>query len=104
MYVAEADTKRAAAHAVLHAEPEEDPAFEPLDPRTDLANHSPTGFSWGYAGSGPSQLALAIAADLYGDERALEVYQDLKHGLVADADGDARFVATEERVEGAVRC
>ena len=25
----------------------------------DLYNHSPTGFNWGYGGSGPSQLALA---------------------------------------------
>ena len=28
--------------------------------RLDLFNHSPTGFEWGYAGSGPVQLALAI--------------------------------------------
>ena len=30
-----------------------------LDPRFDLWNHSPTGFEWGYGGSGPAQLALA---------------------------------------------
>jgi hypothetical protein len=34
-----------------------------LDPRLDLFNHSPTGFEYGYAGSGPAQLALAILAD-----------------------------------------
>ena len=34
-----------------------------LDPRLDLANHSPDGFEYGYAGSGPAQLALAILAD-----------------------------------------
>ena len=34
--------------------------WTPLDPRYDLRNHSPTGFAWGYGGSGPSQLALAI--------------------------------------------
>lgn len=33
-----------------------------LDSRTDLFNHSPTGFEWGYGGSGPAQLALAILA------------------------------------------
>ena len=32
---------------------------EPLPLRLDLFNHSPTGFSWGYGGSGPAQLALA---------------------------------------------
>jgi len=26
----------------------------------ELVNHSPTGFNWGYSGSGPSQLAFAI--------------------------------------------
>jgi len=26
----------------------------------DLCNHSPTGFNWGYSGSGPSQLAFCI--------------------------------------------
>jgi hypothetical protein len=34
-----------------------------LDPRTDLRNHSPDGFEFGYGGSGPAQLALAILAD-----------------------------------------
>lgn len=55
----------------------------PLDPRLDLRNHSPTGLEWGYAGSGPSQLALALAADVLGDgEKAQEVYQRLKFKLV----------------------
>jgi hypothetical protein len=27
-----------------------------LDPRLDLRRHSPDGFQWGYAGSGPSAL------------------------------------------------
>ena len=39
--------------------------MEPLDPRLDLANHSPTGFEWGYGGSGPAQLALALLADAH---------------------------------------
>ena len=30
-----------------------------LNPRLDLFNHSPTGFEWGYGGSGPAQTALA---------------------------------------------
>ena len=37
-----------------------------LDLRLDLFNHSPTGFEWGYAGSGPAQLALALLADMLG--------------------------------------
>ncbi len=41
----------------------------PLDPRTDLRLLSSDGFEWGYKGSGPHQLALAILADHFGDDR-----------------------------------
>lgn len=39
----------------------------PLNPRLDLAQWSPTGLEWGYGGSGPRQLALAILADYLED-------------------------------------
>jgi len=35
----------------------------PLPLRLDIVNHSPTGFAWGYSGSGAAQLAVAILAD-----------------------------------------
>ncbi len=55
-----------------------------LNPRFDLWNHSPTGFEWGYGGSGPAQLALAILADHCQDgERALNFYQRFKWAVVA---------------------
>lgn len=55
-----------------------------LDARLDLANHSPTGFAWGYGGSGPTQLALALAADALADDpHALAVYRELKWRLTA---------------------
>ncbi len=55
-----------------------------LPPRLDLANHSPTGFEWGYGGSGPAQLALAILADcLEDDERALDLHQEFKAYAIA---------------------
>lgn len=56
---------------------------KPLDPRHDLCNHSPDGFQC-YHGSGPAQLALALASDFLGDdEAALRIYQRLKDTLVA---------------------
>jgi hypothetical protein len=59
--------------------------LNPLPARLDLANHSPTGFEWGYEGSGPSQTALAILADYLGDDReALALYQEFKHRCVAN--------------------
>jgi len=57
----------------------------PLNPRLDLWSHSPTGFEWGYGGSGPAQLALALLADQLGDdERALEFYQCFKRAVVSN--------------------
>ena len=56
----------------------------PLDPRHDLYNHSPDGFEWGYGGSGPSQLALAILADATDDETALKHYQTFKRIAITD--------------------
>ena len=32
----------------------------PLAPSLKAHNHSPAGFSWGFSGSGPAQLALAL--------------------------------------------
>jgi hypothetical protein len=55
-----------------------------LNPRHDLWNHSPTGFEWGYGGSGPAQLALAILADhCANDELAFDFYQRFKWAVVA---------------------
>ena len=59
-----------------------------LDPRTGLVNHSPTGLEWGYGGSGPAQLALALLADQYADTVALDYYQNFKTDVVAALDGD----------------
>ena len=56
----------------------------PLNPRFDLWNHSPSGFEWGYGGSGPAQLALALVANhLSNDHEALACYQSFKFVVVA---------------------
>src|ERR1022692_2611123 len=56
----------------------------PLNPRQDLWNHSPTGFEWGYTGSGPAQLALALLADCLSDRhRAVVLHHGFKHAVVA---------------------
>jgi len=47
-------------------------------------NHSPDGFNWGYGGSGPSQLALAVLLEITSSEkRALDMYQDFKRNVIA---------------------
>lgn len=56
----------------------------PLNMRLDLRSHSPDGPNWGYGGSGPAQLALAICAAAFGDdELALALYQSYKWHLIA---------------------
>ena len=59
-----------------------------LDPRYDLAGHSPDGFNWGYNGSGSAQLALALLADTFAEEKddgllVMGFYQDFKEQVVS---------------------
>ncbi|WPX08199.1 DUF6166 domain-containing protein [Anaerocellum danielii] len=46
--------------------------------------HSPTGFEWGYAGSGPADLALNALAMYIGREKAEKngLYQEFKHEFI----------------------
>jgi hypothetical protein len=70
----------------------------PLNPRFDLRNHSPTGVEWGYGGSGPAQLALALLADaLDDDERAQDAYQDFKFRVVGRLPHD-RWELSQEQI------
>lgn len=75
---------------------EGDECWRRLNPRYDLRTHSPDGFEWGYGGSGPSQLALAILAHHYNPTydashgvkhaanlEAVSLYQQFKFRVVA---------------------
>jgi len=67
--------------------------------RLGLANHSPTGFEWGYAGSGPAQLALALLADALGDDaRALRLHQEFKFRVVTRLPRNGRWTMTDVEV------
>lgn len=60
---------------------------ELLEPGPSLRvwRHSPDGFAWGYPGSGPTQLALAILLHAgVSEERALRLRYDLKRDLIQD--------------------
>lgn len=57
-----------------------------LTPEASLAvrNHSPGGFSWGYEGSGPAQLALAILLEAGIDAvDAQRCHQEFKREFIA---------------------
>ena len=71
----------------------------PLDLRHDLRNHSPTGAEWGYGGSGPAQLALALLADATDDHLAQQHYQRFKREIVARFEAPAWLLTQAE-----IRC
>jgi hypothetical protein len=71
----------------------------PLRMRRDLDNHSPTGLEWGYPGSGPAQLALALLADaLSDDETAVHLHQRFKWAVVAKLPQERGWQMTEDEV------
>lgn len=75
----------------------------------EVYNHSPTGFAWGYLGSGPAQTALAILMDhmLFqtagswpiSEQRALAIHQEFKQRKVAAWDWKANFVILTREIE-----
>src|SRR4051812_13258550 len=48
-----------------------------------MRNHSPDGFNWGYGGSGPAQLALAILLRTMEVDDAMRLYQSFKFRVIA---------------------
>jgi hypothetical protein len=68
----------------------------PLSLHLEVRDHSPTGFAWGYNGSAPAQLALALLVDATGHEAlALQHYQDFKRQVVAGW-GDSWSITARE--------
>jgi hypothetical protein len=80
-----------------------------LDERTDLRLHSQSGFEYGYFGSGPSQLALAMLADHFsgdenGDSVSIRLYQDFKAMVISAVDPELMsWEITSEQIESTVR-
>ena len=74
--------------------------LEKLDLALELKNHSPTGFCWGYGGSGPAQLALALLYNVTGDkDLSLELYQDFKRDVIARLDINTDWVIAKKEIE-----
>ena len=75
----------------------------PLNPRLDLRKHSITGYDWGYGGSGPAQLALALLPDHLNDDRkALELYQSFKFAAITTLPRRS-WALTSDQIEQAVK-
>ncbi len=76
----------------------ENRTLQPLNHRLDLENKSPSGISWGYQGSGPSQLSLALLADVVGDSRALRIYHYFKDAHIAPLSMKEGWEMTEDDI------
>jgi hypothetical protein len=71
----------------------------PLDPCLDVWSHSPAGLEWGYCGSGPAQLALAMLTDATGDVAiAVELHQLWKRQYVGRLPRDDGWAISREAV------
>ncbi|SFL64259.1 hypothetical protein SAMN04487950_4469 [Halogranum rubrum] len=88
---------------------EKQPGQEQLTPdrSLELANHSPSGFEWGYGGSGPAQLALALLLDYTDDEEvALSEYMEFKTEVVSQlecTEPDGCWRLTRREIDAALR-
>jgi hypothetical protein len=60
--------------------------------------HSPDGHSWGYGGSGPSELAKDLLWDLLGFKPDAMMYQAFKFDIIANLDQDQGFRLPEGQV------
>ena len=80
MYSGHRDGDGAGAQPVLR-----DGLFLSPLPSQKIWNHSPDGFNWGYNGSGPAQLALALLYDVFPDrDICLRFHQAFKRDHVAN--------------------
>jgi hypothetical protein len=61
----------------------------------DEVNHSPTGFEWGYGGSGPAQLAYAMLRVLGGEEFARNYYMQFKWDVISKIARDSWIITGE---------
>ena len=69
--------------------------FNPA-PSQKVWNHSPDGFSWGFCGSGPAQLALALLLDVTDDGKlATFLHQRFKAEIVANW-GESWEISSDE--------
>lgn len=70
-----------------------------IHPSLEIVKHSPTGFEWGYAGSGPSQLALAILLDCVGIDHATRLYLPFKFDFIVRLPRNEEWAISETTIK-----
>ena len=91
------DPERKTAHYLPHLCEQHTPRAKALLRRYGC--HSPTGFNWGYGGSGPSELAFMLLLDLgISDERAWAAHHAFTTHLLAGLDQDKPWALSDRRL------
>ncbi len=76
-----------------------------VTPLFHIEYHSPDGFEWGYAGSGPADTALAILADYFGEDpvqalqpssKAFLLHQHFKDHFLVRVPKNSFVIKTQE--------
>lgn len=76
---------------------------DPIEWRLDEKSHSPTGLEWGYAGSGPSQLAWCLLRECgLTKPQAEKLYMQFKTEVIANLPKDG-FVLTQDEIMNWIR-
>ena len=72
-----------------------------IDPRKDLECCSPDGLSWGYRGSGPAQLAVAMLMEVFGDwERVQRIRHEFNDRFVTKIPQNRNWTADGADIRG----
>lgn len=70
-----------------------------VEPLNHIVRHSPDGFSWGFHGSGPAELAHCLLVEHLGREVEPAVYQQFKAEVIAKLPMDDDWMLTGEYVD-----
>jgi len=74
------------------------------EPLPHVVFHSPTGYEWGYGGSGPADLALSILTHYLGDQRQAELlHQEFKWDFIAQFPQEKGWVLTGAEIAAWLR-
>jgi hypothetical protein len=96
---------RRRGRAIVEKQPDQEQLT--FDRSLELVDHSPSGFEWGYGGSGPAQLALALLLDYTdGEEVALAEYMAFKTEVVSQlecTEPDGCWRLTGREIDAALR-
>lgn len=78
---------------------EPDAFVHELDMTARAKRHSPTGFAWGYGGSGPAALAHSLLTSVMGESYANAHYMQYKWDVIAILPQDRPWTMTDQEIK-----